>query len=156
MTIYKKSKVAKILRRVKIWGLPLGIILMFSGSMITDLWGTSSKMTQRYWYTVCTEEINNIGRIGWLLMIIGIISCMAWLFSFIITKVSVPCPQCKEFLIQHFAVCPYCNAKLDWGHDADNLKNKKWNKQNMHYCPSCGSKAAHSSTFCTYCGKKLM
>ena len=64
MTIYKKNTVAKILRRIKIFGLPLGIILMFSGSMITDLWGTSSKMTQRYWYTVCTEEINSISRSG--------------------------------------------------------------------------------------------
>lgn len=123
MTIYKKSKVAKILRRVKILGLPLGIILMFSGSMITDLWGTSSKMTQRYWYTVCTEEINNIGRIGWLLMIIGIISCMAWLFSFIIIGVSIPFPQYKGLLIQHFDIFPYCKAALDWGHDTDKMKD---------------------------------
>jgi len=155
--MYNKDRNKKILKRIKECGLPFGIIEIVLGETIIDEWGTTMKEGRQYWYTVHYEVINVVGVIGVIILCIGFLSCIAWLYSSIILKISVPCPKCGGLLIQHQhpEICPYCSVKLDWGYSADNTLNKKQDNPLMQYCPECGKRVDDGAVFCTNCGKKV-
>ncbi len=150
-----KNKTAKVLNRIKIWGLSLGVILVFFGTLMVNNWGTSVRKSRQDWYIVYSNEINAIGISGIIIVGIGIISCVVWLFTYCIIKASMPCPMCGGLLTQRSAVCPHCKVKLDWGDNANIPVNKELSSKST-YCPSCGTKAESGAFFCKNCGKNIM
>lgn len=113
----KKNKTAKLYGRLKKRELLLGIALVVLGLIIGVNWGETRRETTRYWYTVYSSELNAIGWLCVAAILIGAIICIAWLISYIIMKVSIPCPQCGGLLMQHPETCPHCKTKLYWGGD---------------------------------------
>lgn len=110
----KNNKITKLYGRLKKRELLLGIALVAFGLIIGENWGETRRETQRYWYTVYFTELNALGWLCVAVIFIGAIICMAWLISFVLMKVSIPCPNCGGPLVQHLETCPHCKTKLDW------------------------------------------
>jgi len=110
----KKNKGTRALKRIRLFGFPVGVLLILGGRVMISKWGTSWVTSKKYWYTVHSEELNLIGIIGTGIIIIGIISLIVWLIVLIVLKCTVPCPSCDGLLDRGTKICPYCRTELDW------------------------------------------
>lgn len=137
------NQTAKMVRRLKLWSLPLGGLFIVIGWVIFSNWGMSWHQSQIDWYTVHSKKINIVGIVGLLLLFVGIAFLVTWFFLWLILKVTIPCPKCKGLLAQRTPICPHCKTKLDWG-DVE-----------IRYCASCGTKAQDRDICCRNCGTKL-